>query len=247
MAKILHPEDNVLIRRLESIFTLTDDERHALGTLPMQVVVIKEAQDIVREGDVPSRSCLLLSGFACVYKVTGNGKRQIVSFCIPGDIPDLQSLHLEVLDTSLGTLTLCRVGFITHDALRDICERYPRIAAAFWRETLIDAAIFREWVLNVGQREAYSRMAHVFCELFVRLRVVGLAEDHTCDLPITQAEFADALGVSTVHINRVLQEMRAHGLIQTKGAQVTIPDWETLKRAGDFDPTYLHLKRDRAA
>jgi CRP-like cAMP-binding protein len=243
----LNPKYSPLIRKLDSIFTLTDDERQALENLPMQIVVIKEGQDIVREGDRPTRSCLLLSGFACVYKVTGDGKRQIAGFCIPGDIPDLQSLHLEVLDSSLGTLTPCQVGFITHDALRDLCERYPRITAAFWRETLIDAAIFREWVMNVGQREAYQRMAHVFCELLVRLRAVGLAEDHACDLPITQAEFADALGVSNVHVNRVLQEMRANGLIELSGDRLKILDWETLKRVGDFDPTYLHLKRDQAA
>jgi CRP-like cAMP-binding protein len=232
---------------LDSIFTLRDDERQALLNLPMQIVVIKEGQDIVRSGDHPSQSCLLLSGFACVYKVTGDGKRQIAGFSIAGDMPDLQSLHLEVLDNSVSTLTPCRVGFIPHEALHDICERYPRITSAFWRETLIDAAIFREWVTNVGQREAYTRMAHVYCELMVRLRAVGLADDHSCDLPITQAEFADAIGASTVHVNRVLQEMRANGLIVTKGTQVTIPDWETLQRAGDFDPTYLHLRKARAA
>ena len=247
MAKTLNPEDNLLVRKLESIFTLTDKERRALESLPMQVVVIKEGQDIVRAGEQPSRSCLLLSGFACVYKLTGNGKRQIVGFSIPGDIPDLQSLHLEVLDNSVSTLTTCRVGFITHEALRDICMRYPRITSAFWRETLIDAAVFREWVTNVGQREAYGRMAHVFCELMVRLKAVGLAEDHSCKLPITQAEFADAIGTSTVHVNRALQEMRANNLIELSGDQLNIPDWETLKRAGDFDPTYLHLKRDQAA
>ena len=247
MANSLHPEYNPLIRKLDSIFTLTDDERQALETLPMQMVVIKENQDIVRAGDSPSRSCLLLSGFACVYKLTGDGKRQIAGFSIAGDIPDLQSLHLDVLDNSIGTLTPCRVGFIPHEALRDLCVRYPRITAAFWRETLIDAAIFREWVLNVGQREAYSRMAHVFCELIVRLRAVGLADDHACDLPITQAEFADALGVTTVHVNRVLQEMRANGLIELSGDRLNIPDWETLRRVGDFDPTYLHLKREQAA
>ncbi|WP_335645668.1 Crp/Fnr family transcriptional regulator [Microvirga ossetica] len=225
MDNTLNHEYNPLIRKLDSIFTLTDDERQALKNLPMQIVVIKEGQDIVREGDRPSRSCLLLSGFACVYKVTGDGKRQIAGFSIPGDIPDLQSLHLEVLDNSLGTLTPCRVGFIQHEALRDLCERYPRITAAFWRETLVDAAIFREWVMNVGRREAYNRMAHVFCELLVRLRAVGLAEDHAWDLPITQAEFADAIGVSTVHVNRVLHYMRADGLIQTKGVHLNIPDW----------------------
>src|SRR5215211_7192452 len=183
-----HPGYNPLIRKLESVFTLTDDER---------------------QGDHPSRSCLLLSGFACVYKMTAQGKRQIVSFVIAGDIPDLQSLHLKVLDNSVSTISPCRVGFITHDDLRSICERYPRIAAAFWRETLIDAAIFREWVMNVGQREGISRMAHVLCELVVRLKAVDLVEDHSCDLPITRIEFADALGFSPVHVNRVLQQMRA--------------------------------------
>jgi CRP-like cAMP-binding protein len=247
VANTLHPEHSPLVRKLESIFTLMDDERQALLNLPMQVVVIKEGQDIVRAGDSPSRSCLLLSGFTCTYKITGAGKRQIVSFGIPGDMPDLQSLHLDILDNSVSTLTQCRVGFIAHEVLRDLCDRFPRITTAFWRESLIDAAIFREWVTNVGQREAYARMAHIFCELIVRLRAVGLVEDHRCDLPITQAEFADAIGVSTVHVNRVLQEMRANGIIELSGDRLYVPDWETLKRAGDFDPVYLHLKKEQAA
>ncbi len=247
MAYTSYPKDSPLIRKLESIFTLTDDERQALENLPMQVMVIKEGQDIVREGDSPTRSCLVLSGFTCTYKMTGHGKRQIVGFSIPGDVPDLQSLHLTVLDNSISTISQCRVGFITHEALRDICTRFPRITSAFWRESLIDAAIFREWVMNVGQRDAYARMAHVLCELLVRLRAVGLAEDHSCDLPITQAEFADALGVTTVHVNRVLQQMRADGLIELKGDRLFVPDWEKLKQAGDFDPTYLHLEQGQAA
>jgi CRP-like cAMP-binding protein len=246
MSSPFHPDYNPLIRKLESVFTLTEDERQALETLPMQVAVLKDHQDIVREGDRPSRACLILSGFACVYKMTAHGKRQIVSFTIAGDIPDLQSLHLTVLDTSLGTISPCRVGFIQHEALHDLCARYPRLAAAFWRETLIDAAIFREWVTNIGQREAYTRMAHVYCELMVRLRAVGLVEDHRCDLPITQAEFADAIGVSNVHVNRVLQDMRADGLIELSGDRLYVPDWEALKKAGDFDPTYLHLKQEQA-
>jgi CRP-like cAMP-binding protein len=170
-----------------------------------------------------------------------------VAFNIAGDIPDLQSLHLKVLDTSIATISTCRVGFIQHEALHDICARFPRIAVAFWREALIDAAIFREWVMNVGRREAYQRMAHVLCELLVRLRAVGLVEDHVCDLPITQGEFADALGVTNVHVNRVLQQMRADGLIETTGTQVKVPDWDRLKQVGEFDPTYLHLESDQAA
>ncbi len=201
----------------------------------------------MREGDAPSRSCLILSGFACTYKVTAQGKRQIVSFNLPGDIPDLQSLHLKVLDNSISTLSQCRVGFITHEALWDLCKRYPRIASAFWRETLIDASIFREWVMNIGQREAYTRMAHVLCELVTRLRAVGLVEDHSCNLPITQGEFADALGVTTVHVNRVLQAMRADGLIELSGDRLFVPDWDRLKEVGEFNPTYLHLETDQAA
>ncbi|WP_445502502.1 Crp/Fnr family transcriptional regulator [Microvirga sp. G4-2] len=247
MPSNFHPDHNPLIRKLESIFTLTNDERQALQSLPMQVTVIKEDQDIVREGDRPSRSCLILSGFACVYKMTVQGKRQIVSFAIAGDIPDLQSLHLKVLDNSVATISPCTAGFIAHEALWDLCTRYPRLAAAFWRETLIDAAIFREWVINVGRREGPTRMAHVLCELMVRLRAVGLVEDHVCDLPITQGEFADALGFTTVHVNRVLQQLRAEGLIVTQGTRLTIPDWDRLKQMGEFDPTYLHLVREDAA
>jgi CRP-like cAMP-binding protein len=238
---------NPLIRKLESIFVLTDQERHALENVPMQVTVIRANQDIVREGDHPSRCCLILDGFACTYKVTAEGRRQIVAFSIPGDIADLQSLHLNVLDNSVATITACGVGFITHEALRDLCTSYPRITAAFWRDTLVDASIFREWMTNVARREGSSRMAHVLCELLVRLRAVGLVEDHVCELPITQTEFADALGFTTVHVNRVLQQMRTDGLIELKGKRLFVPDWERLKQAGEFDPTYLHLEDGQAA
>jgi CRP-like cAMP-binding protein len=243
----LHSTDNPLIRKLESIFVLTDEERRALENLPMQIAVIKDDQDIVREGDSPSRSCLILSGFTCTYKVTAEGKRQIVSFNIPGDIPDLQSLHLKVLDNGISTLSPCRVGFIPHEALRDVCARYPRIASGLWRETLIDAAIFREWMTSIGRREAYIRIAHLLCELLVRMKAVGLAEEHSCDLPITQAEFSDALGLTTVHVNRVLQALRADGLIQSKGTRLSVPDWNKLMEAGEFDPGYLHLVQEDAA
>jgi CRP-like cAMP-binding protein len=237
----------ILIRKLESIFTLTDDERQALETLPMQIVALKENQDIVRQGDRPSRSCLILSGIACTYKITGEGKRQIHNFHIPGDIPDLQSLHLQVLDNSPGTLTSCSVGFITHEALDKLCERHYRIAKAFWRDTLIDGAIFREWMTSIGQREACPRIAHLLCEMLVRLRAVGLVNGYSCNWPITQGEIGDALGITTVHVNRVLKAMRADGLIELKGDRLNIPDWNRLKEIGDFEPTYLHLESHQVA
>src|SRR5215204_2675597 len=242
-----HPAVFPLIRKLESIVSLDENERATLLNLPLQVMHLKADQDIVREGDRPTRSCALLDGFACTFKVTAEGKRQITAFHIPGDIPDLQSLHLEVLDTSLATLTRCKVGFIQHEALQDLCDRHPRIAKALWRETLIDAAIFRDWTVNVGRREAYARIAHVLCELMVRLQVVGLTQDHTVQIPITQNEFADATGLSNVHVNRVLQALRSDGLIVLRGNTFQVVDWDKLKHAGDFDPTYLHLHRRPAA
>ena len=242
----LHSPNTLMIRKLESIFPLSGEEKHVLQGLPVQVTVLKADEDIVRIGDHPSRSCVLVEGFTCVYKLTSEGKRQIMALHVPGDMPDLQSLHLKVMDNSLATMTPCTVGFIQHEDLRRVCERYPRITAAFWRETLVDASIFREWLLNVGRREAYNRIAHLLCELLVRLNAVGLVEDHTFDLSITQGELADAIGTSAVHVNRVLQELRANGLIRTTGTRVHIPDWERLQEVGEFDPLYLHLQQDGA-
>lgn len=234
---------SALIRRLDSIVALSESERHALADMPMQVVDVKSNQDIVRAGSRPSASFLMLSGFACSFKVTGEGKRQILAFHIPGDMPDLQSLHLPTLDSSIGTITACTIGFVQHEALRDLCERHPRIAHAFWRQTLVDAAMHREWIVNTGRRPAYERMAHLLCETVVRLRAVGLANGDGCDLPITQSEFGDALGLSTVHVNRVLQELRGAGLIVLKGSALSVLEWDGLRTAGDFDPAYLHLNQ----
>ena len=242
-----HSPHSLMIRKLESIFRLSAEEKQALHALPVQIQLLKPDQDIVRIGDSPSQCCLLIEGYTCVYKLTAEGKRQIVAFHVPGDMPDLQSLHLKVLDNSLATVTPCTVGFIQHEDLRRVCDRYPRITAALWRETLVDASIFREWVLNVGRREAFTRMAHLLCELRVKLKAVGLAKDDTFDLPFTQPELADAIGTSNVHVNRVLQALRADGLIQTRGTQVTIPDWERLQEAGEFDPLYLHLEESEVA
>jgi CRP-like cAMP-binding protein len=242
-----HSQSHPFIAKLESIFTLAGEERQALIDLPMQVQGVRADQDIVREGDCPSRCCLLLEGFACRYSTTHNGTRQILSFHIPGEMPDLQSIHLKTMDHSLQTITPCKVGFITHETVRDLCRRYPRIGSALWRETLIDGAIFREWMINIGRREAYARACHLLCEMMTRMRAVGLAEDHTCELPITQGELGDALGITVVHANRVLQEIRKDKLISLTKKTLTVLDWEGLKRAGEFEPTYLHLESDRPA
>jgi CRP-like cAMP-binding protein len=231
-----------LIHKLGSQIVLSDDERNALQSITGTIKTLDAHQDIVREGDRPSACCLILEGFAYRYKLTETGKRQILSFHIPGEIPDLQSLHLDVMDHSLGTLARSKLAFLSHETVRDLTRRCPRIADAFWRETLIDVAIFREWMVGLGRREAYARVAHLLCELYVRLKAVGLANGHAYELPLTQAELGDAFGLSTVHVNRTLQDLRGEGLITLGSRSVTVKDWERLRAAGEFDPTYLHLK-----
>ncbi len=245
MIDTAHPTTrHPFLRRIESValFKLSDEERAALNALPMQMVQIEPNQDIVREGDRPSRSFTLLSGIACTYKSTRAGKRQVMSYHVPGDVPDFQSLYLEVLDITIATISSCRLGFVQHDAVRALLRAHPRLNAVFWRATLIDAALVREWMLNTGRREAYARMAHLFCELVTRLDAVGLAPDRTCDLPMTQPELADALGITPVHVNRTIRDLKAAGLVTLRGRRLVVHDWPGLLEAAEFDPTYLHLR-----
>ncbi|MFL5005677.1 MAG: Crp/Fnr family transcriptional regulator [Microvirga sp.] len=151
-----------LIRKLESVAPVSDAEKRAIAALPITLRDLKADQDILREQDRPSQCCVLLEGFACRYKVMPGGKRQISSFHIPGDIPDLLSLHLEVMDHSLSTVVPSRVAFIPHETIRAFLQAHPRIADVFWRDTLIDAAIFREWIANVGRRRRISA-SRIFC------------------------------------------------------------------------------------
>lgn len=232
----------MLVRKLDSVSRLSDDERAALGSLQGQVVTLRPGQDIVREGDSPARSCLILEGYACTYGMTGNGRRQIMSLHVPGDIPDLQSLLLDVLDSSLMTITPCKVALIPHTSLRAVCAAYPGITMGFWRQTLVDAAVFRAWIRSIGRREGVSRIAHLFCELMVRMKVVGLADGRSCAFPYTQALIADCLGLTPVHVNRILQELRAANLVELVKGQLTVLDWDGLVEKGDFDPTFLHLE-----
>src|SRR5215210_5393836 len=240
------PTSTPLIHKLESILVLSDDETDVLRKLSGTIKTVGPRQELVREGDRPSECCLILEGFAYRYKLTEEGKRQIFSFHISGDIPDLQSLHLDVMDHSLSSLTACKLMFIPHETMRDLVRRCPRIGDAFWRDTLIDAAVFREWMVCLGRREAYGHMAHLLCELYVRLKAVGLTNGNAYEFPLTQAEFGDALGLSTVHVNRTLQDLRGDGLITLRSGLVTVLDWERLREAGEFDPTYLHLRQEAA-
>jgi CRP-like cAMP-binding protein len=237
-----------LIRRLDvDTAPLSPQEKEAILRLPITVKELRADQDIVREGDTPSQCCLVTEGFQCRYKMLPDGERQIMSFHVPGDIPDLQSLFLERMDHNLGTITPNRVGFIAHDALSELIRAHSGLAERLWRETLIDASIFREWITNVGSRDAYTRIGHIICEFFVRLRSVGLTKGTTFDFPITQTEIADATGLSTVHVNRSIQQLRADGLISIARGVCTIPDLARLEEASMFEPGYLHMRGGEAA
>ncbi|MDG4908705.1 Crp/Fnr family transcriptional regulator [Mesorhizobium sp. WSM4898] len=233
---------DLIIRKLQVISDLSRADIAILEGIGVQERDYRASQDIVAEGDRPSHSFAVLDGLVASAKFTGEGKRQITSIFVPGDLPDLHGIHLSVMDCTFAPLTPARVGFMRHDVLRAICARHPSIANVFWRSTLIDAAIYREWVTNVGRRDAYVRMAHILCELIVRLHAVGQIQDHVAELPISQAVLGDALGLSAVHVNRMLQELRRDGLISTSGSRLKAVDWKGLVRAGDFYTTYLHQK-----
>ncbi|BDL41781.1 Crp/Fnr family transcriptional regulator [Methylorubrum sp. GM97] len=236
----------MLIRKLESIAALTDEQRHAIENLPVRTYNLAARQDIMRDGNKPSYCCLIFDGWVCRYKLLGDGRRQIFSFHVPGDIPDLQSLHIPTMDHGLATMTKASVAFIPHESLRDLTLRHPSIGALFWRDTLVDAGTFRAWMIGMGRRSSFEHMAHLFCELYLKLQAVGLAEHYRFPLPMTQIDLADALGLTCVHISRVLKEMRGRGLITLKDHTLIIEAWNELRGIAEFDPTYLHLEQQAA-
>lgn len=233
------------IRKMERLGPLSEEERRVLLSATQATRMIEPDQDIAREGDRPGQSCLLLDGFACRYKLLPDGKRPMLSIHIAGDFCDLHSLYLERLDHSIGTLTRCRVAFVPHGTIRDWMASYPRITRALWHDTLVDGAIHREWVANVGARPALERFAHLLCEVAARMRWCGLAQGKECELPLTQSELGDALGISLVHVNRVLQELRRDGLVELRRGMLVINDWDRLAEIGQFDPAYLYVGAER--
>jgi CRP-like cAMP-binding protein len=233
--------DNAFLRRLAVITELNASELDTLRALQLSVREFPAGSVIVREGDRPRESFMVLEGLVCAFKITGEGREQIPALYVPGDVPDLHSLHLKVIDTSFRAITACKLGFSAHGDLNRICERSYAVTRALWRITLIDGAIFREWETNIGRRDASARLAHVVCEMYLRLKAVGLTEGHSFSLPLTQQDLGNAMGLSTVHVNRTLQTLRSESLLRYENGRIEILDWERLQERGDFDPGYLHL------
>lgn len=200
---------------------------------------------VIRAGKILENSTLLISGIMCRYKDLSQGQRQITELHVAGDFVDLHSFTLKFLDHSILTLTPCRVVQVPHEKLREITERHPHLTRVYWFATSLDAAIHREWEVSLGRRTAIQRTAHLFCELQVRLGIVGLTDAHSYTLPIIQSTLAECLGLTPVHVNRVLRDLRERGLVEFRSGRVTIRDLAGLRAVAEFDPAYLYLDKRR--
>lgn len=230
-----------MLRKLQHWAALDDADRAALLALPHTIRRLSAHDFIVHEGDKPAYSCVLLSGFAVRHKIAGNGGRQILSLHMAGDLVDLQNSLLDVADHNVQAIGRVEAAYIPIEAIKAIAADHPAVGKAMWRETLVEASIFREWILNIGRRDARTRTAHFLCETALRLEAAGLSTAGQFELPVTQEHLGDILGLTGVHVNRTLQALSADGLVERRQRSVTIRDWDRLAATGDFDPTYLHL------
>jgi CRP-like cAMP-binding protein len=236
----LHPTFEKMVRRLERRSPLGQADREALLSLPHTLRKLAAGAHVVRDGEPAELCCLLLSGFAYRYKITGEGGRQIISFHVAAEFLDLQNSFLGIADHSVQMLTDAEIALIPSGTLQKLALTRPALARALWIDTLIDASIFREWVVNVGRRDSRARVAHLLCEFSLRLEAAGLASNHHYQLPMTQEQLADAVGLTSVHVNRVLKQLAEEGLIKRDRRSITIEDWERMRAAGDFNERYLH-------
>lgn len=235
---------NALVQRLEEYTPLTDADQAELARLTLQAThTIDARRDLIREGDTPRCLYLIVEGWACHYRTLPDGRRQIVDFAIPGDICDLNLFILDQMDHAIGALTKLKVAEVGREVLHRIITNHPNITTALWWQELVSKSIHREWIVNIGQRNALERIAHLCCEMFLRLESVGLTDGRSCAFPLTQQDLADAIGMTPVHVNRTLQELRRQGLIILDGKTLTIPDMRALQGAGLFNPAYLHHRR----
>ena len=230
-----------LIRKLESYGPLPEDDKELIRSLTRTVKHCEAHTDIIREGEKPSDVILILDGFAYRYKALANGDRQIVAYLLPGDFCDLHVFLLGEMDHSIAALTDAQTAKLSRQSILDLLDR-PAISRAMLMATLVDEATLREWLINIGQRSAEHRVAHFLCEWHRRLKAIGLTSHEGCELPLTQAEIGETMGLSTVHVNRTMQALRDKQLILIGRKRMVIPDMERLCRHCGFRPNYLHLE-----
>lgn len=236
---------NPLIEKLARYTRLSPDDRRALQKLVSgRTRQISGRRDIVREGEPPRHINLIIDGWACRYRELPDGRRQIVGFFLPGDLCDLNVYILRHMDHSVAALTPVTYAQFPRNVFENTIAGRPRLTQALWWETLVHGAIQREWLTSLGQRDAHERIAHLLCEIFLRLEAIGATEDNACPFPVTQMELAAATGLSAVHVNRTLQDLRAANLIVLRNRTLVVPDFGALRNVAMFDPHYLHLGRE---
>ena len=234
---------DILIRKLTEHSRIDSADEEALRLLPVRTRDFAPDEDLAREDDNSDAMALVMDGIVARYRTRSNGKRQYLSFHMAGDIPDAQALFLERRDHAICAMGKARVGLIGREDMLDLVKSRASIAFALWRGTLIDAAIVRTAIANLGTRPGRTRMAHLFCELYYRARSAGIAKQGSYHLPLHQAQLGDALAMSLVTVNRTLQALRKTGALQFRNGQMTVNDWSRLAEIGQFDPGYLHIRR----
>ena len=236
---------NALTRKLEVFAPLGDPEKRALDQLLVAPRAYHAGEDLVQEGEPPEAVFVVTEGWACRYKVLPDGQRQILAYILPGDTCDVFNSVLGVMDHSIAALSACKAVAVPQGELMAVLDRHPAIADAIHWTTLVDAATSREWLLNIGQRSGLARAAHLLSELLLRMGSIGLAPDNRFALPLTQTDLADTMGLTPVYVNRMLQRMRADGLITLERRHLTIHDPARLAEISAFSSRYLHLPQSR--
>ena len=232
-----------LLLKLRARDEISPEEEAALRDAVGEVRDHPADRVIIREGQELTTSTLLLEGLVCRYKDLRNAERQITALHVPGDFVDLHSFTLKHLDHNIMTLTPCRVALFPHTRLTEITETLPHLTRLLWFSTTLDAAIQREWELSLGRRTAVAKAAHLICELRMRLGVIGMADESGFALPITQTELAECIGLTAVHVNRTLRELRERGLLEFRRGDVKILDLKGLEKLAEFRPDYLYLEQ----
>ncbi|WP_271168643.1 Crp/Fnr family transcriptional regulator [Hansschlegelia plantiphila] len=235
---------DAMLAKLEALQPLPEEDKKLLHAIVGKGRPIKAGDPITLEGEQYKLVHVMLSGHACRYKILADGKRQIIGYLVPGDFCDLFGFLLDRMDHSISALTPCEIVELTEDDVLMLTAR-PMLARALWWSNLVDSAILREWLVNVGRRTPDKRIAHILCELLVRLQTVGVARSNGFRLALSQADLGDTVGLTTVSVNRALQRLRRSRLIVQTSREITIPDVSALMAFADFDPSYLHFRQDR--
>ena len=234
--------DNPLIAKLSRVMTLSADDRTAIQAMCSEVRQVGVRRDIIRDGDRPDRVHLILKGWACRYKILKNGKRQITALLLPGDFCDLHVGMLDQMDHSIASLSATTFAYVDRAQFDELTRTRPAILRALWWAALVDEGVLRSWIVSLGVRSARERVAHLICELRERMRNIDAVRDGQFNMPLTQPDLAEALGLTPIHINRVVRQLLADNILEIHRGEVKVLDQEALVQIADFDPSYLHAQ-----